>query len=107
MEKMRATISTCDHQRIIEETNMEVNEEDPAITTTTALTAKYPQDTKTTATKATTVKVQDIVTTAMKTTKSFNQGSPESTTRHQKICSTDHVIFILRLSMGNKYPDTQ
>jgi hypothetical protein len=40
MEKMRATISARDHQRMIEETDMEVNEEDPAITTTTALTAK-------------------------------------------------------------------
>jgi hypothetical protein len=40
MEKMRATISACDHQRMIEETDMEVNGEDPAIMTTTALTAK-------------------------------------------------------------------
>jgi hypothetical protein len=40
MEKMRATISARDHQRMIEETDMEVNKEDPAITTTTALTAK-------------------------------------------------------------------
>jgi hypothetical protein len=40
MEKMRATISARDHQRMIEETDMEVNTEDPAITTTTALTAK-------------------------------------------------------------------
>jgi hypothetical protein len=40
MEKMRATISARDHQRMIEETDMEVNAEDHAITTTTALTAK-------------------------------------------------------------------
>jgi hypothetical protein len=40
MEKMRATISARDRQRMIEETDMEVNGEDPAITTTTALTAK-------------------------------------------------------------------
>jgi hypothetical protein len=39
--------------------------------------------------------------------KSFSQGNPENTTHHQKICSTDHVIFTLRLSMGNEYPDTQ
>jgi hypothetical protein len=40
MEKMRATISARDHQRMIEETDMVVNAEDPVITTTTALTAK-------------------------------------------------------------------
>jgi hypothetical protein len=40
MEKMHATISALDRQRTIEETDMEVKEEDPAITTTTALTAK-------------------------------------------------------------------
>jgi hypothetical protein len=40
MEKMRATISARDHQRMIEETDMEVNAEDPTITTTTALIAK-------------------------------------------------------------------
>jgi hypothetical protein len=40
MERMRATINTRDHQRMIEEIGMEVNAEDPAITTTMALTAK-------------------------------------------------------------------
>jgi hypothetical protein len=40
MEKMRATISAHDRQRMIEQTDMEVNGEDPAITTTTALTTK-------------------------------------------------------------------
>jgi hypothetical protein len=40
MEKTRATISARDHQRMIEETDMEVNAEDPAIMITTALTAK-------------------------------------------------------------------
>jgi hypothetical protein len=40
MEKMRATISARDHQRMIEETDMKVNAEDPAITITTALTAR-------------------------------------------------------------------
>jgi hypothetical protein len=40
MEKMRATISVHDHQRMIDEIDMEVNREDPAIMTTTALTAK-------------------------------------------------------------------
>jgi hypothetical protein len=42
-----------------------------------------------------------------KTTKSFSQENPESTTHHQKICSMDRVIYTLRLSMGNEYPDTQ
>jgi hypothetical protein len=40
MEKMRATINARDRQRMIEEIDMEVKGEDPAITTTTALTAK-------------------------------------------------------------------
>jgi hypothetical protein len=40
MEKMRATTSGHDRQRMIEETDMEVKGEDPAITITTALTAK-------------------------------------------------------------------
>jgi hypothetical protein len=105
IEKMRATINARDRQRTIEETDMEVKGEDPAITTITALTAKYPQDIKTTATKATAVKVRDTVATAKMTTKSFSKGNPESTTHHQRICSTDHVIFTPRLSMGNEYPD--
>jgi hypothetical protein len=40
MEMMRATINARDHQRMIEETGMEVNAEDPATTTTMALTTK-------------------------------------------------------------------
>jgi hypothetical protein len=40
MEKMRATINARDRQKMIEETDMEVKEEDPAITTITAPTAK-------------------------------------------------------------------
>jgi hypothetical protein len=40
MEKMCATISARDRQRMIEEIDMEVNGEDPTITTTMALTAK-------------------------------------------------------------------
>jgi hypothetical protein len=40
MERMRATINARDHQRMIEETGMEVNTEDPATMTTMALTAK-------------------------------------------------------------------
>jgi hypothetical protein len=40
MEKMRATINTRDRQKIIEETDMEVKGEGPAIMTITAPTAK-------------------------------------------------------------------
>jgi hypothetical protein len=40
MEKTRATINEHDHQRMIGETDMEVKEEDPAITTTAAPIAK-------------------------------------------------------------------
>jgi hypothetical protein len=40
MEKMRATINARDRQKMIEERYMEVKEEDPAITTITAPTAK-------------------------------------------------------------------
>jgi hypothetical protein len=40
MEKMRATINARGRQRMIEEIDMEVNGEDPAITITTALIAK-------------------------------------------------------------------
>jgi hypothetical protein len=40
MEKMPATISARDHQRIIEETDTKVKGEDPAIMTTTTLIAK-------------------------------------------------------------------
>jgi hypothetical protein len=40
MEKICATISAHDRQKMIEEIDMEVKEGDPTITTTTALTAK-------------------------------------------------------------------
>jgi hypothetical protein len=40
IERMRATINARDHQRMIEETDMEVSAEDLATTTTIALTAK-------------------------------------------------------------------
>jgi hypothetical protein len=40
MEKMCEKINARDRQRTIEETDMEVRGEDPAITTITALTAK-------------------------------------------------------------------
>jgi hypothetical protein len=40
MEKMHATINARDHQKMIEETDMEVKGEGPVITTITAPTAK-------------------------------------------------------------------
>jgi hypothetical protein len=40
MEKMRATTSGHDRQKMIEETDMEAKGGDPAITITMALTAK-------------------------------------------------------------------
>jgi hypothetical protein len=40
MEKMRATINARDHQKMKEEIDTEVKEEDPTITTITALIAK-------------------------------------------------------------------
>jgi hypothetical protein len=40
MEKIHATTNGHDHQRMIEETNMETKGGDPAITITTAPTAK-------------------------------------------------------------------
>jgi hypothetical protein len=40
MEKMHATTSGRDPQRMIEETDMEVKEDNPAITTITAPTTK-------------------------------------------------------------------
>jgi hypothetical protein len=40
MERMRATINARGHQKTIEEIGMEGNAEDPATTTTMALTTK-------------------------------------------------------------------
>jgi hypothetical protein len=40
MSQMCATINARDHQKMTEETDTEVKEEDPAITTITALIAK-------------------------------------------------------------------
>jgi hypothetical protein len=40
MEKMRATINARDHQKMIEEPDMEVKGEGPVITTITAPTVK-------------------------------------------------------------------
>jgi hypothetical protein len=71
MEKMYATTSGRDLQRMIEETDMEVKEDDPTITTTTAPIAKSPQDTKTTAIKEVIAEARDIKATERRTIKSF------------------------------------
>jgi hypothetical protein len=51
MEKTHATTSGRDPQRTTEEIDTEVKGDGPEITTTMALIAKSPQDTKTTAIK--------------------------------------------------------
>jgi hypothetical protein len=93
MEKTHATTSERDPQRTIEEIDMEVKGDGPEITTTMAPIAKLPQDTKTTAIKEVITEARDIEAMEKRTTKSFSQENPESTTRRQKICSTDLVIY--------------
>jgi hypothetical protein len=86
---MRATTNEHDHQRMIEETDMEAKEGDLAIMTTTAPTTKYLQGTKTIAIKGTTVEARGTITTEKKTTeaaKNFRQENPDSTIHRQKIC---------------------
>jgi hypothetical protein len=56
---------------MIEEIDMEVKGDGPKITTTTALIAKSPQDTKTTAIKEVIAEVRDIEATEKRTIKSF------------------------------------
>jgi hypothetical protein len=107
MEKMRATTSGRDLQRTIEETDMEVKGDDPEIMTTMAPIAKSPQDTKTTAIKEVIAEARDIEATERRTIKGFPRKNPESTTRRQKICSTDLVIYTQRSSMGSEYQGTQ
>jgi hypothetical protein len=70
MEKTRVTTSGRDPQRMIEETDMEVKGDGLETTTTTALIAKSPQDTKTTAIKKATAEAQDIEVMEKRTTKS-------------------------------------
>jgi hypothetical protein len=107
MEKKHATTSGRDPQRTIEETDMEVKGDGPEITTTTAPIAKSPQDTKTTAIKKLIAEARDIKATEKRTIKSFPRENLESTTRRQKICSTDLVIYTQHSSMGSEYQDTQ
>jgi hypothetical protein len=107
MEKTHVTTSGRDPQKTIEEIYMEIKGDGPEITTTTATIAKSPQDTKTTAIKEVIAEARDIEATEKRTIKSFPQENPESTTRRQKICSTDLVIYTQRSSMGSEYQDTQ
>jgi hypothetical protein len=107
MEKTHATTSELDPQRTIEEIDMEVKGDSPKITTTTAPIAKSPQDTKTTAIKKVIAEARDIEVMERRIIKSFPQENPESTTRQQKICSTDLVIYTQHSSMGSEYQDTQ
>jgi hypothetical protein len=107
MEKMHVTTSGRDPQKMIEEIDMEIKGNGPEIMTTTAPIAKSPQDTKTTAIKEVIAEARDIEATEKRTTKSFSQENPESTTRRQKICSTDLVMYTQCSSMGSEYQDMQ
>jgi hypothetical protein len=107
MEKTHVTTSRRDPQKMIEEIDMEIKGDDPEITATTAPIAKAPQDTKTTTIKEVIAEARDIEATKKMTIKRFPQENPESTTRRQKICSMDLVIYTQRSSMGSEYQDTQ
>jgi hypothetical protein len=86
---------------------MEIKGDDLEITTTTAPTAKSPLDTKIIVIKEVIAEAQDIEATEKRTIKSFLQGNQESTTRRQKTCSMDPVIYTQRLSMGSGYQGMQ
>jgi hypothetical protein len=107
MEKTHVTTSGPDPQKTIEETNMEIKGGDLEITTTTAPTAKSPLDTKTIVIKEVIIEARDIEATEKRTIKSFLQENLESTTRRQKTCSTDPVIYTQRSSMGRGYQGMQ
>jgi hypothetical protein len=63
MEKTHVTTSGRDHQKTIEEIDMEIKGDGPETTTTTAPITKSPQDTKTTAIKEVIVEARDIEAT--------------------------------------------
>jgi hypothetical protein len=107
MEKTHVTISGRGPQKTIEETDMEIKGDGPEITTTMAPIAKSPLDTKTTAIKEVIAEARDIEAMEKRSIKSFLQENPESTTRRQKICSTDPVIYTQRSSMGRGYQGKQ
>jgi hypothetical protein len=107
MEKTRATTNVHDLQRTTEERDMEAKGDDPETTTPTALIAKSPQDIKTTVIKETIAEARDITATEKRIIRSSHQENPESTTHHQKICSTGLVIYTQHSSMGNEYQGTQ
>jgi hypothetical protein len=107
MGKMRATTNGHGLQRTTEETDMEVKGDGPETTIPTALIAKSPQDTKTTAIKETIAEARDIEAMEKRIIRSSHQENPESTTHHQKICSTGLVIYTQRLSTGSEYQGTQ
>jgi hypothetical protein len=107
MEKMHATTSGRDLQRMTEETDMEVKGDDLETTTHTAHTAKSPQDIKTTATRETTVEARDIEATERRTIRSSLRENPENITHRQRRCSTGPVIYTQRSSTGSEYQGTQ
>jgi hypothetical protein len=107
MEKMRATTSGRDLQKMTEETDMEVKGDDPEITTPTAHIAKSPQDIKTTVIKEMIAEGRGIEATERRTTRSSLQENPENTTHRQKIFSTGLVIYTQHLSTGSEYQGMQ
>jgi hypothetical protein len=107
MEKMCATTNGHDLQMTIEEIDMEAKGDDPETMTPTALTAKSPQDIKTTVIKETIAEAQNIAATEKRTIRSSHQENPESTTHHQKICSTGLVIYTQHSSTGKEYQGMQ
>jgi hypothetical protein len=107
MERMHATTNGHDLQRMTKEIDMEVKGDDPEITIPTILIAKSPQGIKTTIIKETIAEVWDIAATEKRTTGSSHQENPESTTHHQKICSTGLAIYTQRSLTESEYQGTQ
>jgi hypothetical protein len=68
MVKMRAITNERAHQKTTKETDTVAKGEDPATTTTTAPTAKYPRGTKTIVIKEMTVETRDTAAMEKKTT---------------------------------------
>jgi hypothetical protein len=107
MEKTRATTSERDLQRTTEETDMEVKEDDPEITTLMVHTTKSPQDIKTTAIKEATAEARGIEATEKRTIGSSLRENPENITHRRRRCSTGPVIYTQRSSTGSEYQGTQ
>jgi hypothetical protein len=85
MVKTCAITNKRDHQRTTEETDTVAKGGDPAITTTTAPTAKLPRDTKIVLIKEMIAEIQDTAAMEEKNTgaaKGFRQENLENITHH-------------------------